>query len=405
MGNFLHTIGSRWRRSGQVFGAVALAVTFAACSSDASTTSSSDAGSDNEGERPQIVVTTSILGDVVTEAVGDQADVEVIMAPGSDPHDFAPSASQAEAMENADLLVVNGANFEEGMLDIIKNVTDSGTEVFSFAEQVELIENEEGDKHSEDEGHSDEEGDKHSDEEEGHSDEEGDKHSDEEGDKHSDEEEGHSDEEGDKHSDEEEGHSDEEGDEHSDEEEGHEGHDHGAEDPHIWTDPTVITTAVEALEPAVAKIDGVDADELSTSFDAYLDELAALDTSMEETLADVPDANRVLVTDHEVFAYFAERFEFEVVGAVIPSLSTNAEPSAADLDELAEVIETEDIPAIFADTTGNSNLPEALAEQVDGDVEVVALFSETLGEDGSGAETYLAMMQLNADLIAEALAA
>ena len=126
---------------------------------------------------------------------------------------------------------------------------------------------------------------------------------------------------------------------------------------------------------------------------------------MEETLADVPDANRVLVTDHEVFAYFAERFEFEVVGAVIPSLSTNAEPSAADLDELAEVIETEDIPAIFADTTGNSNLPEALAEQVDGDVEVVALFSETLGEDGSGAETYLAMMQLNADLIAEALAA
>jgi len=354
-----------------------LAAGAAACGSDSSDSSDSNDGSSaavtaaegeadsspsESGERPQIVVTTNILGDVVSAAVGDQADVEVIMPLGSDPHDFAPSARQAESMENADLLIVNGAGFEEGMLDIIANVSDSGTNVFSFAEQIDLLEF--TGEHSDDE-HSDEEGEEHSDEE-------GEEHSDEEGEEHS----------------------DEEGEEHSDEEGG---------DPHIWTDPTRIITAVEALEPVVAGLAGVDSEALATSFDNYLAELASLDAAMEDTLAAVPEAQRVIVTNHEVFGYFADRFDFEVVGAIIPSLTTNAEPSASDLDELVEVIEAEGIQAIFGETTQSSNLADAIADEVGGAVEVVELFSESLGEDGSGAETYIGMMQTNADLIATAL--
>ena len=86
-------------------------------------------------ERPTVVVTTNILGDVVQQVVGDLADVEVIMPLGSDPHDFAPSTRQAEAMAEADLLVVNGAGFEEGMADLI----DAGAPTFTFADHVELI--------------------------------------------------------------------------------------------------------------------------------------------------------------------------------------------------------------------------------------------------------------------------
>jgi len=367
-----------------------LAAGAAACGSDSSDSNDgssaavtaaegeADSSPSESGERPQIVVTTNILGDVVSAAVGDQADVEVIMPLGSDPHDFAPSARQAESMENADLLIVNGAGFEEGMLDIIANVSDSGTNVFSFAEQIDLLEF--TGEHSDDE-HSDEEGEEHSDEEgEEHSDEEGEEHSDEEGEQHSDEE-------GEEHS-------DEEGEEHSDEEGG---------DPHIWTDPTRIITAVEALEPVVAGLAGVDSEALATSFDNYLAELASLDAAMEDTLAAVPEAQRVIVTNHEVFGYFADRFDFEVVGAIIPSLTTNAEPSASDLDELVEVIEAEGIQAIFGETTQSSNLADAIADEVGGAVEVVELFSESLGEDGSGAETYIGMMQTNADLIATAL--
>jgi len=104
-----------------------------------------------------------------------------------------------------------------------------------------------------------------------------------------------------------------------------------------------------------------------------------------------------------VFGYFAERFDFEVVGAVVPSLTTNAEPSASDIDDLVGVIEDEGIDAIFGETTRSTNLAAAIAEEVDGDIEVVVLFSESLGEEGSGAETYIGMMQSNAELIAGAL--
>jgi zinc/manganese transport system substrate-binding protein len=314
----------------------AIAVTgVTACGSDRSqeATTGVEAG-EGTAQRPLIVVTTNILGDVVGAAIGDSADVEVIMPLGSDPHDFAPSARQAESMENADLLVVNGAGFEEGMLDIIANIADSGTPVMSFAEQIDLLAFTYED------------------------------------------------------------------DERADEEDVHDGE---GKDPHFWTDPSRIATAVEALEPVVAGLDGVDADVLATSVDKYLGELGSLEASIEETLATVPDDQRVLVTNHEVFGYFAVRFDFEVVGAIVPSLTTNAEPSAADIEELATLIETEGVAAIFGETTQSSQLAEALAEEVGGDVEIVELFSESLGDEGSGAVTYIEMMQRNADLIAGAL--
>ncbi len=371
MGRVLNTIS--------VLGVVVLTAAAVGCGSDASDGAESAAAPNSDdvggsGQRPQIVVTTSILGDVVAEAVGDQADIEVIMPLGSDPHDFSPSARQAESMENADLLVVNGAGFEEGMLDTIANVSDSGTDVFSFADQVDLLDlsGEHTDEHADQEG-------EHSDEEEEHAEDDS-EHAGEEDEEHAEDEGEHADEE-----------------EHADDE--HE----GGGDPHIWTDPTRISTAVTALEPVVAELDGIDADALAATVAGALDGLADLDTSMEQTLASVPDDRRVLVTNHEVFGYFADRFDFEVVGAIIPSLTTNAEPSASDFDDLADVIEAEGIRAIFAETTQSSRLADVLADEVGDDVEVVELFTESLGEAGSGAETYIEMMQLDAERIAGAL--
>jgi ABC-type Zn uptake system ZnuABC Zn-binding protein ZnuA len=327
-------------------------------------------------ELPTIVVTTNIVGDIVTETVGDLAEVQVIMPIGADPHDFSPSARDAESMENADLLVVNGAGFEEGMIDIIEQVESSGTRVFTFADHIDLLAFD--DDHS-DEAHSDE---AHSDEE--HSDE---AHSDE---AHSDE--AHSDEE---HSDE--AHSDEE---HSDDDHGHE---HSGDDPHIWTDPARMISAVEAFGAEFATLDGVDADAIEAQVQSYVDDLVALEAEMEETLSSVPEENRVLVTNHEVFGYFADRFDFEIVGAVIPSLTTSAEPSTAEVEALVELIEQEQIPAIFADTSGTTQLAEVIAESAGNEVAVIVLFSESLGESGSGAETYIDMMSSNATLIADAL--
>ena len=102
-------------------------------------------GSDSaESAQPTIVVTTNILGQVVGELVGELADVEVVMPLGADPHEFEPSAQQAEAMEDADLLVINGAGFEAGMADVIDEAMATGAPVFDAAAQVEVVD---GDPH------------------------------------------------------------------------------------------------------------------------------------------------------------------------------------------------------------------------------------------------------------------
>lgn len=310
-----------------------------ACASDSDSGSSTDAGS--SGDRPQIVVTTNILGDIVSQTVGDLADVELIMPLGSDPHDFAPSARQAEAMENADLLVINGAGFEEGMLDIIANVEDSGTETFTFADHVELLEVDEVEVH--------------------------------------------------------------EGDQAADDDSGAAADEHGGADPHIWTDPSRMIEGVTALAAELATVDGIDADALDRQVEAYVAELETLDADMEQTLATVADDQRVLITNHEVFSYFADRFGFEVVGAVVPSLTTNSEASAGEIEALADLMRESGTPAIFAETTQSTQLADAIAESVGDDVAVVELFTESLGEAGSSAETYISMMSINASLIADAL--
>ena len=289
---------------------------------------SGSSASGNGPDRANVVVTTNILGDVVRNAVGDLVDVEVIMPIGSDPHVFAPSARQAEAMEDADLLVMNGAGFEDAMRDIILNVEDSGTPTFAAADHVSLRTLSPDD------------------------------------------------------------------------------HDDGL-DPHFWTDPDRVVQVVEALGSALDEMGTIDSEQLSESVSAYVDELTSLAERMDETLANVPAERRVLVTNHEVFGYFADRFDFEVVGTVIPSLSTGAESSAAALERLADVIEAQDVPAVFAETTTSSRLAEVLADAVEGDragqVVVVELFSESLGDPGSGAETYTDMMATNATLVAAAL--
>jgi zinc/manganese transport system substrate-binding protein len=323
----------------------ALAVLAVGCGSDGSESGTGTAAS--SGDVPTIVVTTDILGDVVGKVVGDLAEVEVVMPSGADPHDFAPSARQAESMENADLLVVNGAGFEEGMTDVIDNVASSGTPVFTFTDHVELLAFDGVDTHGEEPADQAPE-------------------------------------------------TDHSGDDHS-------GDDPSGDDPHFWTDPARMITAVVALGAEFGAVDGIDPAVVDAQMRSYVDELAALDAEMEESLSSVPDEQRVLVTNHEVFAYFADRFDFEVVGAVIPSLTTSAEPSTAEVEALADLVAEEQIPAIFADTSGSTRLAEAIAASAGSEVEIVLLFSESLGPPGSGAETYVAMMSTNASLIADAL--
>jgi zinc/manganese transport system substrate-binding protein len=291
-----------------------LALALAACGDD-------DGAASASGDRPHVVVTTNVLGDVASDLVGDEATVEVIMPPDVAPHEFQASAEQVAAMRDADVLITNGAGFEEGLTETIEAAEQDGVPTFAAIDAVDTLQLE-GD---------------------------------------------------------------------------------GGTDPHFFTDPARMAAAAQGIADfLVDEVPGLDTPAFARQAEATIDELHALDAEVERTLSVVPGNRRTLVTNHEVFGYFADRYGFDVVGAVIPAGTTQAEPSAEQLDELAHAIREERVPAIFAETSSPTRLADALADEV-GDVDVVELFSESLGDEGSGGETYAAMMRTNAGRIADAL--
>ncbi|QCR18306.1 zinc ABC transporter substrate-binding protein AztC [Agrococcus sp. SGAir0287] len=177
-------------------------------------------------------------------------------------------------------------------------------------------------------------------------------------------------------------------------------------DPHWWTDPTQTIAVVDALEQAIAaNVDGIEADALAAAADEYRDELEALDADLAARFDALGADRRVLVTNHHVFGYLAERYDFRIVGAVIPGGSTLAAPSASDLDDLATAIEETGVPVLFAESSQPDRLIQVLAEEAGVDVRVESLFTESLTEPGGGAATYVELMRTNADRIEAALAA
>ncbi|MEU2724397.1 zinc ABC transporter substrate-binding protein AztC [Streptomyces smyrnaeus] len=179
----------------------------------------------------------------------------------------------------------------------------------------------------------------------------------------------------------------------------------GQPDPHFWTDPSRVRTAVRLIGDAVAEhVDGVDKSAVKEQATAYGKQIGQLDTWMEQRFETIPKSRRKLVTNHHVFGYLARRFDFQVVGTVIPSGTTLASPSAADMEALTTTIEKAGVKAIFADSSQPDRLARALKKESDVEVAVIPLFSESLTEKGKGAATYLQMMRANTKSIVRGLA-
>lgn len=170
----------------------------------------------------------------------------------------------------------------------------------------------------------------------------------------------------------------------------------------MWFDPVRVSAALPELGAALVEHAGLDAEAVEECVADYQAELAAVDAEIFEIVASVPEEMRKLVTSHDAFGYFADRYGFEVIGTVIPSASSMAETNPAQLERLAQLIEEFDLPAVFAETQHSTRDTEALAARV-GDVEVVTLFTGTLGDADSGAATYIDFLRTNATLISDAL--
>jgi zinc/manganese transport system substrate-binding protein len=166
-------------------------------------------------------------------------------------------------------------------------------------------------------------------------------------------------------------------------------------------DPVRMIQAVDIIATELAPIAGGG---VAARADSYKAELEVLHEEIAEMIESIPVERRVMVTNHFAYGYYADRYGLEILGAVIPAATTDAETSARDFAELIELIEAEDVPAIFASTTEPTELAEVIGGEVGRDVAVIELYTESLGEPGSGADTYVGMMRTSTERIVEGLA-
>jgi ABC-type Zn uptake system ZnuABC Zn-binding protein ZnuA/ABC-type Mn2+/Zn2+ transport system permease subunit len=167
-------------------------------------------------------------------------------------------------------------------------------------------------------------------------------------------------------------------------------------DPHWWHDPRNAEAAIVAIRDALTKANPDATDVYARNATAYLRDLRALDRGIAACVARVPAAQRKLVTDHDAFNYFARRYGIRVVGAVIPSQTTQAQPSAGDVARLTRLIRREGVKAVFPESSINPKLAKAIANQT-GASSDLELHGDALGPKGSAGATYLGMEQANAD--------
>jgi ABC-type Zn uptake system ZnuABC Zn-binding protein ZnuA len=169
--------------------------------------------------------------------------------------------------------------------------------------------------------------------------------------------------------------------------------------PHFWLDPHHAMRYVEVIRDTLAARDPQAAQIYQSNAAAYLDELRALDTELAQAASQIPAADRQMVTDHDAFPYFAQRYGFTLVGNLLGNAETDL--SARDLAELMREVKEQRVKAIFSESQFNPTVAEAFAR--DAGVSVVAtLYTDSLGTGGE-AGTYIDMMRFNMRTIVEAL--
>lgn len=264
---------------------------------------------------PVVMVTYSILGDLVADLVGDAAKVVVVIPNGQDQHEFEPSAKVVEQINNADFIVSNGLDLEEHLTDVLAESATRGVPVFMAAEHVTVRKA---------------------------------------------------------------------GAELTDAKDGN--------DPHLWLDPITLAEMIPDLSNELGKVLGVD---LSDSAAQLTLRMNAINGKVKEIMSTV--SRCALVTGHDSLGYFAARYGCQIVGAVIPSLSSSAETSAGELADLKKAATQAEVRAIFTEM----GTPRAVVDQIAKEVGVksVELRTHMLPTDGHYADV---MIQL-ATSIADAL--
>jgi zinc/manganese transport system substrate-binding protein len=270
----------------------------------------------DSGEGTQIVATTTQVADIARNVAGGRADVTRLLAPNSDPHDYEPRPSDAEAVAGANLVLESGGDVDAWAADVVASAGNDPPVV----DLVDSVKTRPG------EG--------------------------------------------------------------------------GETDPHWWQDPRNAVLAVEEIRRALTGVDPDGAGAYARNAARYVADLRRLDRRIASCMSSIPARDRKLVTDHDALGYYASRYGIDVVGAAIPALSTQAQPSAGETAELVDQIRRERVRAIFPEAGLNAALQESLSRETGAEVGG-ELWADSLGPEGSSGATYLESLASNTETLAD----
>ena len=287
-------------------------------------------GTPTAGSSPgalKVRTTTDIVADVVRQVGGEYVNVDSLMSPGQDPHNFEPTPQDIAKVSDANLLFINGAGLEAGFIDRLISNAGVQDRTVSVSQGIQLL---------------------------------------------------------------------------SPPGAGQAGTAETGGDPHTWTDPNNVKAWVDNIVYALEQVDRTHAVAYENNGAQYKAQLDTLDQWIRTQVQAIPQDHRQIVSDHEFFTYFAHEYGFEMVGALIPGYSSDAQPSARDLANLEDAIKKYGVDAIFVGVSSNPTLANQVAQ--DTGAKVVRIYTGELSAPGQGAGTYIEYMHYDVNQIVQALA-
>lgn len=180
------------------------------------------------------------------------------------------------------------------------------------------------------------------------------------------------------------------------------GHDQGAVDPHFWLDPLNVVRYVENIRDGLIQVDPQGKEVYTQNAAGYIEKLKELDSWISEEVQQIPPERRQIITNHESFGYYADRYGFTITGTIIPSVSSSASPSAQQLARLVDTIRAAHAPAVFLETGSSSQLAGQVAQET-GIKVVTGLYTHSITDAAGEAPSYLEMMRANTEKFVAAL--
>ena len=277
--------------------------------------------------RLSVLVVETFLADITQNIAGERLQIETLIPIGMDPHAFVATPQDVAKISDSQVLVVNGAGFEEWLDEVLANAGGERLVIEAAAGLTSRT---------------------------------------------------------------------------APESAGSGGDQHNEGDPHFWLDPLSVIRYAENIRDGLSQADPAGQAIYAQNAAAYIIQLTELDNWIKTELEAIPPAQRLIVTNHESFGYFADRYGFQIVGTIIPSVSTGATPSAQQMAQLINDIRASGVSAIFIETGANPELADQIAAETGVQV-VTDLYSHSISEPGGKAPTYIAMMKYNVTTILEAL--